>query len=262
MSKFLKLLGISALSVFLLSACVTETTNPVFNVELSEEEALENYLQLAIGYLDEDDLASAKRHLGNASELDANNSEIFGIWGLIYAREGEFGLADDNFRRALRLDRGNSQARNNYAAFLFSQQRFEDAYDQLEQVVEDTEYPQRSQAFENLGIAALQLDRLDQAESAFMRARQINPNQLRSVLELTAINLDREQISQAQSFWQNYLTLMQFYNLGHNARSLLIGAQLEHAMENETRARQYGDILRTSFPSSTEYQTYLELISN
>lgn len=262
MSKSLKLLSISALSMFLLSACVTETTNPVFNVEVSEDEALENYLQLAIGYLDEDDLPSAKRHLSNASELDANNSEIFAIWGLIYAREGELGLADDNFRRALRLDRGNSQARNNYAAFLFAQQRFEDAYDQLERVVEDTEYPQRSQAFENLGIAALQLDRIEEAENAFLRARQINPNQLRSVLELTAINLGQDKISEARTFWQNYLTLIQFYNLGHNARSLLIGAQLEQAMDNGTRARQYGDILRTSFPSSAEYQTYLELIPN
>lgn len=35
-----------------LSARVTETTNPVFNVEPSEEEALANYLQLATGYLE------------------------------------------------------------------------------------------------------------------------------------------------------------------------------------------------------------------
>ena len=274
MSTFLKLLlkllsdirlqalSILLFSILMLSACVTETTNPVFNVEPSEEEALANYLQLAIGYLDEDDLPSAKRHLGNAAEIDPNNSEIFAIWGLIYTREGELTLADENFRQALRMDSDNSQARNNYAAFLFARGRIEDAYDQLEQVVTDTEYQQRPQAFENLGVAAMQLGRLEDAEEAFSRARQLNPNQLRSVLELAVINLGRDNVTQARTFWQNYLTLIQFYNLGHNPRSLLIGAQIEQASENNERARQYGELLRSTFPASAEYQSYLELISN
>ena len=117
--------------VMLLSACVTETTNKVFNVEPSEEEALANYLQLAVGYLDQGDLANAKRHLGNAAKIDANNSEMFATWGLIYAREGEFDLADDSFRRSLRIDGNNSKARNNFAAFLFARNDLEGAYEQL-----------------------------------------------------------------------------------------------------------------------------------
>lgn len=239
-----------------LAGCVTETTNPVFNVERSDEEALENYLQLAVGYLDENDLASAKRHLNNAAKIDANNSEMFSTWGLIYAREGEPELAEQSFRRALRIDSSNSKARNNYAAFLFAENRIEDAYDELERVVSDTEYPQRPQAFENMGIAAQRLNRAEDAERAFARAIQLNPNQLRSALELTAINLNRGDVLQARAYWRNYLTLLQFYRIGHSSRSLLIGARLENALQNEANALQYGELLRANFPNSNEYTLY------
>lgn len=246
----------AACCLFLVTACVTETTDPVFNVQRSDQEALENYLALATGYLEENDLASAKRHLNNARNIDPDNSEMFATWGLIYAREGEVELADDNFRRALREDADNSKARNNYAAFLFAEGRIAEAYEQLERVVTDTEYPQRAQAFENMGIAALSLGRTEDAERAFSRALQLNSNQLRSALELAAINLGRGDTLQARAYWRNYLTLIQFYRVSHNARSLLIGARLEQALQNEENARQYGELLRTNFPDSNEYALF------
>jgi type IV pilus assembly protein PilF len=161
------------LLIGLLSGCVTETSGG-FNVERSPSKALENYINLAVGYLEQDDLPNAKRHLANATSLDGNNSEVYAIWGLVYSREGEEDLADESFRRALRINPGNSQARNNYSAFLFANNRFSDAYDELQRVVQDTEYPARAQAFENLGLSALRLNRIDDAENAFRRAVQLN----------------------------------------------------------------------------------------
>jgi type IV pilus assembly protein PilF len=255
-----KTLVAMAFCLFMISACVTETTNPVFNAERSDSDALDGYLRLAIGYLDEGDLPSAKRHLQNAADIDSNNSEMYGIWGLINTREGEMELAETNFRRSLREDSSNSQARNNFAAFLFAQGRIEDAYEQLELVVSDTEYAQRSQAFENMGMAASRLDRTEDAEIAFRRAMQLNPNQLRSALELSAINISNNNLQQARVYWQNYLTLIQFYNLAHNARSLLIGIRLEQAEENTINVRQYGELLRINFPDSQEYRVYRQLL--
>lgn len=260
MMGYIKSVIITAFCLFLLSACVTETTNPVFNVERSDPDALEDYLRLSVGYLDQGDLTSAKRHLNNAARIDPNNSEMFGIWGLIFAREGEIDLADDNFRRSLRIDGSSSKTRNNYAAFLFSQERTEDAYEQLELVVRDTDYELRPQAFENMGIAALRLGRMEDAENAFTRAMQLNPNQLRSALELVIINLNREDVIQARAYWRNYLTLIQFYNIAHNARSLFVGVRIELALQNEENAMQYGELLETRFPESPEYKLYQQVL--
>lgn len=242
-----------------LGGCVTETTGG-FNVEVSEQRAFQDYLALARGYLEQGDLANSKRHLNNAAAIDRNNADLHGIWGLVYAREGEVDLADESFRRSLRADRGNSQTRNNYAAFLYANGRFEDAYRELQEVVNDTAYPSRAQAFENLGLAALRTGRQPEAEAAFTRAIQLNGNLIRSLHELVAINLARQNISQADAYYRNYLTIAQFYSLEHSARALWLGIQLGLASGDEAAMETYAQQLETRFRASPEYQLYREFL--
>jgi type IV pilus assembly protein PilF len=248
-----------AMMVLLLQGCVTETTGG-FNVKKSDADALRDYLQLATGYLEQNDMVNAKRHLANAAAIDADNSQIHAIWGLVYAREGEPKLADASFQRALRQNPGDSKARNNYAAFLFSNNRFQDAYNELLKVVEDTAYDARPQAFENLGLAALRLEHVADAESAFTRALQLNPNQLRSSLELVNICLARKDISQARTHYRNFLTISQFYNVPQTPRSLWTGIQLEAALGNRGNVEAYGQQLQTNFASAPEIQLYKQLL--
>lgn len=259
-AKLIKILGIVFVHL-MLAACVTETTGG-FNVEVSDQKAMEDYIALARGYLDQGDLTSVKRHLSNAAKINNNNAEIYSIWGLVYAREGEADLADESFRRSLRIDSKNSQARNNYAAFLFSNGRYRDAYTQLELVVKDTEYSARPQAFENLGLAALRLNKPDDAEAAFVRAVQLNRNQLGSILELTSLSLVKKNTAQAGMYYRNYLTLQQFYKLEHTARSLWVGIQLELAQGNNDNLLSYGNHLAAGFSTSTEYQLYKQLLES
>jgi type IV pilus assembly protein PilF len=254
-AKFAALFGLQ----FFLASCVTETSGG-FNVERSEAVALESYLQLAAGYLEQGDIANSKRSLANAAAIDGNNSDVYATWGLVYAREGEPELADDSFERALRINSGNSKARNNYAAFLFANSRFDDAYEQLERVVQDVEYPSRPQAFENLGLAALRLNRPTEAEAAFARAVQLNSQQFRSSLELTDLNLKKGDVLQARQFYRNYLSLLEFYKVEHNARSLWIGIQLENALGNTDNVKEYGALLEGKFSASAENQLYQQLL--
>ena len=238
-----------------LSACVVERTGG-FNAEVSQEAALRNYLQLALSYLNTNDLVNTRRHLANAAAIDPDNAEMFGIWGLVYAREGDLDVAEENFQRALRLDRNGSLTRNNYSAFLFSNGRFEEAYEQLQIVVTDIEYEGRPQAYENLGLTALRLGRESDAWNAFNRAIQLNQNQVRSLTELMDLSFNRNDLAQAQRFYNSILTLQQFYGLAPNPRNLLQGIRLAEAQGNNTQATTLAAQLRTSFPNSREYQQY------
>lgn len=253
---------VAMLFMVLLGGCVKETINPLFGGSQSSEQALRDYIRLATGYIEQGDMPNARRHLNNAATLDANNSDVFALWGLVYSREGEPDLADESFRRALRVNPDNSQARNNYAAFLFAEERFEDAYEQLEAVVADTTYTNRAQAFENLGLAALRLNRAADAEYAFGRAVQLNDRQLRSSLELTSLNLQKQapDVLQARAYYRNYLTLLQLFNITQTARGLWVGIQLENALGNDANVRQYGTQLEAGFRASPEYQLYRQLL--
>ncbi len=259
MSRKFGLLALILLSLCALQGCVTETTGG-FNVKRSDADALRDYLKLATGYLEQNDLPNTKRHLANATKLDPSSSDLLAIWGLVYSREGDTNLADKSFQQALKQDPRNSKARNNYAAFLFANARYEEAYKQLQQVVGDTKYEARPQAFENLGLAALRLEKLQDAEDAFKRALQLNPNQLRSSLELCSLMLAKKDVLQANTYYRNYLTLIQFYNVPHNPRSLWIGVQLEAALGNKKNVLTYGKQLETNFASAPELKLYQQLL--
>ena len=249
-----------ALSSLFLAACVTTTTGG-FTPEASDEDALDDYIQLAVAYYDANDMANARRHINNALAIDERNSEVYTILALIHQREGDLDLADDVFRRAIRLDSRNSRARNNYAAFLFEQQRYEDAYQQLQTVASDTTYEGRAIAFENLGRSALQLERFEDAANAFERALQLNGNLYVSTLELAQLRYDQGDFVSARALYNQYLTIKEFYSIPHTPRSLWIGIQVEGHYRNDELVDGYVRLLTALYQDSPEYQLYQNLVN-
>ena len=61
----------------------------------------------------------------------------------MYQSTGEFEMAENQFRAALKVEPTLSSARNNYAAFLYSQGRFIEAEREFYRVTEDTLYSVR-----------------------------------------------------------------------------------------------------------------------
>ncbi len=250
--------GAALIAAMALSSCVTTTTGG-FNVQPSEEQALQDYVQLAIAYYDVGDLATSRRHINNALDIDRRNSDVYAVLAMVFQREGDFDLAEENYRRAISLDRDNSRARNNYAALLYGQERFAEAFEQLERVTRDTDYEGRAIAFENLGRASMQLERFDDAQAAFERALQLNTNLYVSSLELALVRYQNEDWLGARRSFQQYMTTTSFYNLPHTPRALLAGIQIESRFHNAEVVDNFALILETLYQDSPEYQAYQRL---
>jgi type IV pilus assembly protein PilF len=244
----------------LLTSCIT-TTSGGFNVQASEEQALESYIQLAIAYYDENDLVSARRHVNNALDLDDRSADAHNVLALIFQQEGDLDLADENYRRAISMDRTNSRVRNNYGALLFSEERYQEAYEQFEQVTEDTNYEGRAIAFENLGRSALQLDRNSAAINAFRRVLQLNPDLYISAIELAVALYQEEDWAGARETFQQYLVTAGFYSIPHTPRALLAGIQIEGRFQNKELVDNFALLLSTLYQDSPEYEIY-QRISN
>lgn len=252
-----KLAGLLLLSAALFS-CVTTTTGG-FTVDASEDQAAADYIQLALAYFNNDDMPSARRHVNNALEIDDRTSDAYMVLAMIFQREGDLDLADSNFRRSIRLDRDNSSARNNYAAMLFSQERYSESYEQLKRVTDDTSYEGRSLVFEGLGRSALQLGKQGEAKIAFQRALTLNENLYIAPLELALIHFDQQDYSNARQYYQNYLTTIAFLQLPHTPRALLAGIQIEGHFQNDELVENFSLILSTLYPNSPEYQMFQRL---
>lgn len=244
--------------VGLLTSCVTTTTGG-FNVDTSTGQAVRDYVQLATAYFDAGDLTGARRHVNNALALDDRHADAYTMLALISQQEGDVDLAEENFRRAIRLDRDNSRARNNYAAMLFGQQRYREAREQLEIVANDTGYDGRALAFENLGRSSERLGRDREAENAFTRALQLNGNLYVSALELSLLRLKRGDERGARESFQRYLTIADFFKIPHTPRALLAGIQIGAYFNEQKMVDDFALILTTLYRESPEYQIYRSL---
>lgn len=250
--------SLPVLVLALLVACET-TVSGGFNDNADQEQALQDYVQLAIAYYDSNDMAGARRHINNALAIDDRSADAYNVLALVLQREGDLNLADQTFRRAIGLDRDNPRVRNNYAAFLFSQQRYSDAVEQLTVVANDVEYEGRAMAFENLGRSALMLGRRDDAQRAFERAVQLNTNLYLSSLELAQLHIDKQDWREARRNFDQYLTVREFYSIPYDARSLWVGIQLESRSQDKNQLNIYTRLLTTLFQDSPEYQLYRNL---
>jgi type IV pilus assembly protein PilF len=238
-----------------LSACVTTKTE-VF--ESSPEDALEARVQLARSYIGEQNWEYAKRNLKLAQDIDPNSPDVHEAFALVYQSTGEYELAEQSFKRAIALRKPFSSARNNYAAFLYSQGRFEEAEEQLEVVVQDTLYESRPRAFINLGLCRRQLGKDDEARVAFTRALAMNRGSTLSMLELAHIEFEAGNWREAEGYMEMYKRVAR----RQSARALWLGVRLSRELQNADAEASYALALRNLYPESPEFQAYRLAVQN
>jgi len=234
-----------------LGGCIT-TTESVFTEDASPSKALERRVALARHYIGEGNWEAAKRNLELATEIDAKNAEVYEAFALVYQSTGEYELAEENFKKAISLDSNFSRCRNNYAAFLFTQERYEEAVKQLNYVVKDTLYSGRPNAFVNLGLCRLKLFDTQGAEEAFVRALAMDKTNQIALLELARIRYEAQDYPTSLKYYDTYRTVVR----QQSPAGLLLGIQLAKIDGDKDAEASYALALRNLYPQSAEYQSY------
>ncbi|MEH6585489.1 MAG: type IV pilus biogenesis/stability protein PilW [Halioglobus sp.] len=233
----------------ILSACVT-TTESVFTDKADPGKALERRVELARKYIGEGDWENAKRNLKIAYEMEPNNAEVHEAFALVYQSTGEFELAEQSYKMAIKFDNDFSRARNNYATFLYSQQRYEEAAAQLEYVVQDSLYQARPRAFVNLGLCRIQLFDSQGAEEAFRRALTMDRTNSIALLEIAQLRFEAGDFKAAQSYYDTYRTVVR----QQSARGLWLGIRIARETGDRDAQSSYSLALANLYPGSAEYE--------
>jgi len=233
--------------IFLLSSCssVQRGTDKAAN----KTDIVERSIDLGVGYLQQGDYGRARANLLKALELDSSSVRAHNTLAIVFQKEGEFGLAESHFLKAIKFDGEFAAARNNYGAFLFSQKRTLDAIEQLQMAAENRFYNRRHQAFENLGVAFLELGSIESARVVFERAISLNPNQSRALLELALLEYDAQEYSRARTLYLRYIE-----NSSQNPKSLNLCISLFKRFSDGNRVASCRMMLKNVFPNSNEYQ--------
>lgn len=245
------------ISTCLLSACIhTETGG--FSDKKDNEKALAYSEELARGYIREGNWEAAKRHLKVAIDLDDSSAGVYEAMGMVYQNTGELDEAWASYKKAVKLDAGNSRIRLNYASFLYQQGEFEEAAKQLNIVTEDTLYPKRELAFANLGRCYLRMDKPEKAAAAFNRAYLMDRRSPSIKFELANAYFQMGSYSEAQKFYDAFRQQVN----QQSSQALWLGIQLADKFDNQDAFSSYALALKNLYPASAEILLYKSQYEN
>lgn len=237
----------------LLSACV-ESQDPASRV-VDRQQAVDDFVSLGMAYLQRGNRDASRRNFEKAFDLQPNAKAAHNGIGLLYQLNGETALAEASFQRAIKTDAKYSQARVNYGAFLYQQERYQEAFDQFKLASEDLEYNNRPLSLAYLGRAALRLGDKIRAKSAFEHSLNLDSSLALSQIELAEIHFDDKEYPEAKKYLDQYIA-----DQKSSARSLWLGIRIERIFGNKDKEASYVLALKNLHPYSNEYLAYKNLI--
>ena len=249
--------------VLISTVCLSLTLGACQSAELGKkdpEKALKIRTQLAVEHIKSGDLDAAKRALDQALAISSRDSQANMMMGVLLQQEGSksnLDKADGYFKRAISSDSKNAQARNNYGTYLYQQERYNDALEQLNIAGVTLGYDQRFRALENAGRIYLKLGDVSSAENSFKQALQANRDSYISMLELAEIFYLQQQYPAATQMYEQFVRAVGQKNQG--ARALWIGIRTARANSDNLGMQALVNQLRALYPESQEYQRYLQL---
>lgn len=246
----------AVISVFVLSACVSVVDNG--NPRYDRKKALEAYVKLGMNYLQEGDRDRAMRAFIKATEYNSNSAEALHGLAMVHQLNGEYDLAEQRFKQALRGQSAFSKEpiELSYARFLINSERCQEALKLLEKAATDLNYPSRENALYLIGQCSLKVGDIDRAKGAFEHAMNLNPRYAQAALELVDLNLDMRNYERAKSYLDVFSA-----NAAQTPRSLLLGIRIERVFGNKDKEASYVLALKNLHPYSKEYLEYKQLIS-
>jgi len=257
--NFSQILGLIVL-LLMLTSCVT-TTDSSLAKKTDLGKAGEQYVQLGLEYIKRKDLQRARKHLQRALEINPNDAAALGAMGLVYQEEGEVALAENSFVASIDSDPDYTRGRTYYAAFLFSQGKYEDALEQFEQAGEDTAYEGRAQIFTNIALCNLKLGRLEEALTGYEKTLRLDRTNGRALSGATELLIKLGHFDKAQQYYNMLVGMIRQQGMNHTAQSLWQGIRIAQHYDSHEQVKSLATVLSSSYPDSAEYAHYRTMVS-
>lgn len=240
----------------MLAGCVTETDNRL-EQNKDPHKAARAYVDAGMMYMQRNQMDNAHRTLMRAYEIAPDDPAVNNAVALFFSLEGDHSQTEKHFKKALSNDPDFSQARNNYAAYLFKRGEYAQAVEHLERVTKDYRYDKRYTAYENLGLCYLRIGDTDKALASFTRALKLNNGLPISTLEIAEIKFQRGENAVAMDYLTRHEKLSK-----PNPKQLWLGIRLQRILGDQNKLGSYELQLRNMFPASPEYQAYKASLSS
>jgi type IV pilus assembly protein PilF len=241
------------LGAALLAGCATQPGGGAgTEADSGDRQRARAFTDLASAYAARDQYKIALDELRKAITADSRYGPAYNIYGLIYMELGENTLAEENFRRAIELDRSDSEARNNFGRFLCARGRYDEGLEQFSLALRNPLYSQPEQAMANAGLCAEKKGDLALAEANLLKSLKLQSDNPNTVLKLAGLYFRQGRLLEARRQLVRYTELAP-----PTAESLWLGVRLERKLGNRAQEAAYGLQLRKRFSDSNETRLLL-----
>ncbi len=242
-----------------LSACSTKdemvVDKKVSEPDLQQASALN--VQLAIGYIDREQLGIAQEKLDKAIEQDPKNVDAYTTMAYLKRKVNELDQAEKYYLEALEIKSTNPGIHNNYGGLLCQMGRYDDALKEIRRAYEDPFYETPYLAYANAGTCLLDKGDYKEAEKMLRKALRDQPNYAGALISMAEIGVKTKKYLMARAYIQRYHAVAK-----PTAESLWLQIQSEKALGAEEHYLKYARKLLKDFPDSDEAGMLEEMARN
>ncbi|MGB0894243.1 MAG: type IV pilus biogenesis/stability protein PilW [Parashewanella sp.] len=249
-------IGYALLASSLLSACVTESTISGTNIPVTKhvfnrDAAARERMQLGLTYLRRGNSQQAKYNLEKAMEYAPDLEEVHIAMAYYYQKVGDSHRAEQSYERAIHSRNVSGDSFNNFGVFLCEQKQYAKSEAMFLKAIEMPKYTRIASSYENLGYCTEQANELIKAQKYFDLALKYDSRRVKSIFELTKIELKLNRLTQAKQRIEQYHKIAV-----QSPESLELGLNVANKLNDKAMAKNYGISLLAKFPTSPQAKHY------
>ncbi len=232
-----------------LGACVTVGDRVPDNIKASAIN-----VQLGMGYLQQNNMELASKKLNKALRQDPDSATAHNAFAILQERLLQHDKAEHHYRRATQLDSDNSEAANNYGAFLCRNKREAESEKYFLKALENPLYKTPEFAYTNAAICLLRIDQRQEAKEYLRKALAARSNFSTALISMSSLVFEEEDYSAAKHYLDRFHLVAE-----PTAHSLWLAIRTELQLDSNRDVVELSEKLKTSFPDSEEYKSWLKL---
>jgi type IV pilus assembly protein PilF len=237
--------------IALLQACVAVDPQPTQN-----EKASAVNVELGVGYMQQNNLELANEKLLKAIRQDPKSVRAHYIYAMLQDRLLQPEKAEDNYKIALELDPKNSEANNNYGAFLCRQGRELEAEDYFMKALENPLYKTPEFAYTNAAVCLLKAGVRDRAKTYLRKALATKSDFAPALLPLSEVLFEEGDHANARFYLRR---LHQVSKPTAKSLWLAIRNEIELGGAGSGEVDRLGEELQRNFADSAEFREWQKI---